>query len=174
MDFLRIFIKFSIFISCLLISYGFCLKDVYYKEVGVREKTGNNDGVRVEEYLRSAGLSKGSPWCASFIYWTYLKCGDTLDIKYPGWVPSYFPKDKLIYQRGTDINKRKPIIGDLIGIWFSSKGRLAHIGFYDGEDDYFYYTVEGNTNEKGSREGDGVYRKKRIKRQIHSISNWCE
>jgi len=148
-----------------------CLKKVYYSQIGVREKTGHNDGDQVESYLNSAGLGKGYPWCASFVFWTFTQCGDTLDIKYPAWVPSYFPNDKLILVRN-EFKLRNPMFGDLIGIWFNSKGRLAHIGFYDGENKKFYFTVEGNTNIAGSREGDGVYRKRRIKRQVHSISSW--
>lgn len=150
-----------------------CIRKTYISQVGVRELTGHNDGKMVEKFLSSAGLSKGYPWCASFVYWTFKQCGDTLNIKHPAWVPSYFPKEKLIYERG-NINKRRPSHGDLIGIWFSSKKRLAHIGFYDTETDKYYITVEGNTNEAGSREGDGVYKKKRIKRQVHSISSWID
>lgn len=150
-----------------------CLKTTYDSQVGIRELSGNNDGKEVEMYLKSAGLGKGYPWCASFVYWTFTQCGDTLDIRYPAWVPSYFPENKLIYVRG-EFSKRSPLEGDLIGIWFNSKNRLAHIGFYDGENGDFILTVEGNTNEAGSREGDGVYRKRRIKRQIHSISSWLK
>jgi len=147
------------------------LKGIYESQIDVRELTGNNDGYEVEKYLRSAGLGKGYAWCAAFVYWSYLESGDTLKIKSPAWVPSYFPKDHLIMVRG-QFQLRQPIFGDLIGIWFENKGRLAHIGFYDGENSNYYFTVEGNTNEAGSREGDGVYRKKRIKRQVHSISSW--
>ena len=150
-----------------------CIKRIYTSQIGVRELTGNNDGEVVEKYLLSAGLKRGSPWCASFIYWTFEQCGDTLSIKYPAWVPSYFPRSKIIYKRGK-IKKRDPMYGDLIGIWFSSKGRLAHIGFFDRETNKYYITVEGNTNDAGSREGDGVYKKKRIKRQVHSISSWID
>jgi len=150
-----------------------CIKDAYYSQIDIRELTGNNDGIQVEKYLSSANLGKGYPWCASFINWSFMECGINLNLKYPAWVPSYFPSDKLIMVRG-QFQLRKPIFGDLIGIWFESKDRLAHIGFYDGENSKYYFTVEGNTNKAGSREGDGVYRKRRIKRQVHSISSWVE
>jgi len=150
-----------------------CLKYYYDSQLGVRELTGNNDGFMVEKYLKSAGLGKGYAWCASFVNWVYFQCGDTLKLSSPAWVPSYFPRSRLIYVRG-GFQTRQPVFGDLIGIYFQSKGRLAHIGFYDGENSEYYFTVEGNTNEEGSREGDGVYRKRRIKRQVHSISSWVE
>ena len=150
-----------------------CVKSVYYDQIGIRELTGNNDGYHVEMYLEASGLGKGYPWCAAFVNWTFLQCGDTLNLKYPAWVPSYFPDEKLIKVRGK-FQLRNPIFGDLIGIWNPNKNRLAHIGWYDGENSKYYFTVEGNTNEAGSREGDGVYRKRRIKRQVHSISSWIE
>jgi hypothetical protein len=148
-----------------------CLRKIAYSQIDVFEATGNNDGATVEMYLHAAGQSKGAPWCASFVYWTILQCGDTLDLELPAYVPSYFPKDKIIWKQGAII-KRTPQFGDVIGIWNSEKGRLAHIGFYDGENSQYIFTVEGNTNEAGSREGDGVYRKKRIKRQVYAIAEY--
>jgi hypothetical protein len=33
-------------------------------------------------------------------------------------------------------------------------------------------TIEGNTNEMGSREGDGVYKKRRYLRTIYKVARW--
>jgi hypothetical protein len=147
-----------------------CVIATFNSQIGVREK-GINTGKEVEMYLASAGLGKGNAWCAAFVQWSMLQC---TNIKIPaaGWVPSWFPKKKLIYKRGEIDYKRTPQAGDLIGIWYSNKNRLAHIGFYQEEEGDFTISVEGNTNETGSREGDGVYRKRRITRTIHSISSW--
>lgn len=149
------------------------VQNTYMSQVGIREKTGHNDGKEVEMYLKSAGLSKGNPWCASFVTYVYKECGINTPKTGLGWVPSYFPPKKTIYVRGK-YSKMKPKYGDLIGIWFPEKKRLAHIGFYDNEDDKYFYSVEGNTNQAGSREGDGVYIKRRVKGQVHSISNWID
>lgn len=165
------------FLSCTSFIYSQCedirdcIKTSYDSQVGVRELTGYNDGEDVEKYLASCGLTKGPPWCAAFVNWNFQECGVYLDLPYPAYVPSYFKSSWLIYQKGKVDWKRNPLPGDLIGIWFQSKGRLAHIGFYDKSEGEFYITIEGNTNEEGSREGDGVYRKKRLKRQVHSISS---
>ena len=150
-----------------------CLKSTYESQIGVREATGNNDGFDVEKYLASTQLGKGYAWCAAFVNWNYQECDLPAPSKGQAWVPSWFPKSKLIYVRG-EFSSLNPQPGDLIGIWYSKKNRLAHIGIYDHEDDKYYYTVEGNTNKAGSREGDGVYRKRRIKRQVLSISSWIE
>lgn len=65
---------------------------------------------------------------------------------------------------------RNPIPGDIFGIYFPEKGRIAHVGFVDQWDGKWLITVEGNTNESGSREGDGVYRKRRLVSSISKVS----
>ena len=147
------------------------LKKQFVNELGIHELTGNNDGVRVQEYLKSTGLGKGYPWCAAFIYWNFVALGYELDIKWPAYAPSYFPKHRVIYTRGKGY-KCPPKAGDIIGIYFQSKKRIAHVGFYLDQTDNYIITVEGNTNKKGSREGDGVLKKYRPKRSIYKISSF--
>lgn len=141
---------------------------IYSSQVGIREKTNNNDGREVEMYLASAGLTKGQPWCAAFVTWTYKNAGVKALVS--GYSPAWFPAGKVIWknQKGQQPNR-----ADVFGLWFANKGRIAHVGFIDKWDEGNYaVTVEGNTNEGGSRDGDGVYRKRRLKRQIHVISRW--
>lgn len=51
------------------------LVDLARKEIGVREKSGQNDGLRVEMYLATVRLKKGEPWCAAFICFYMQKQG---------------------------------------------------------------------------------------------------
>ena len=141
---------------------------VYSSQVGIRERTNQNDGKEVEMYLASAGLKKGNPWCAAFVTWTYKQSG--VKAIRSGYSPAWFPKEKVIWQTGKG---QSPNRADVFGLWFANKGRVAHVGFIDAWDEGNYaITVEGNTNEGGSREGDGVYRKRRLKKQIYVISRW--
>lgn len=144
----------------------------YRSEIGVREATGHNDGDRVELYLASCNRHKGDAWCAAFVNWTLEE--NSCSRAESGWSPSWHPKSKLIYRPSANIYKSQPQPGDVFGIWFSKLGRLAHTGFIDQWGDDIVITVEGNTNEAGSREGDGVYRKRRPTRTIHSVSNWID
>lgn len=147
------------------------VKQTYTNQIGVRELTGNNDGKSVEVYLKYVGLPKGNPWCAAFVCFSL---GKNL-VKNPrnGYSPALFPVSKVIYTTQKGIIK-EPQPGDVFGIWFANKGRIAHVGFIDHWADDWVTTVEGNTNAAGSREGDGVYRKKRIKRQIYAVSNYID
>lgn len=65
-----------------------------------------------------------------------------------------------------------PSPGDVFGIWFPEKGRIAHVGFIDEWGEKYAVTVEGNTNEAGSRDGDGVYRKRRPISSLYKISRY--
>jgi len=52
------------------------------------------------------------------------------------------------------------------------KKRIAHVGFIHAQEGDYYITVEGNTNQAGSREGDGVYKKRRPKRTIYKVADY--
>jgi hypothetical protein len=145
---------------------------VYLSQVGVREKTGANDGEPVERYLASVGLSKGNPWCAAFVHWVLTEAG-IKDLPRSGYSPSWFPRARTFYQTGKN-NSITPSRADVFGIYFASKGRIAHVGFIDSwpPSSTYCLTVEGNTNEAGSREGDGVFFKRRLKKQIYKVSRW--
>lgn len=132
-------------------------------ELGVREQTGKNDGERVEAYLQSIQLGKGHAWCGAFLSWVYLKAG--LASPRIGWTPDLFPFRRLT---------KLPLPGDLFGIYFPALKRIAHAGLVEKISSDWVITLEGNTNVKGSREGDGVFRKRRHKRTISRFANWIK
>ena len=65
-----------------------------------------------------------------------------------------------------------PTTGDVFGLYFPEKKRIAHVGFIDQWDGTWMISVEGNTNVSGSREGDGVYRKRRLVRTIYKVARY--
>ncbi|WP_242689030.1 peptidoglycan-binding protein [Pedobacter sp. SYSU D00535] len=145
------------------------IRQIYTAEIGTREETGRNDGKRVEAYLAYTGLPKGNPWCAAFISWTYGKAG--LPEPRTAWSPALFPADKVIWRNGKQV-RSLPQSGDIFGIWFPNKKRIAHAGFVDHWTDKWLITVEGNTNPEGSREGDGVYKRRRWVKGIYAVASW--
>lgn len=141
----------------------------YTSQIGVREATGHNDGKEVEMYLRYVSLAQGQPWCASFISWVYGQ--NHVANPRSGYCPDYFSAKRIIWKRNAHTNIQ-PATGDVWGIYFPEKGRIAHVGFVDQWGDKITITVEGNTNEAGSRDGDGVYRKRRLTRQLSAVSRY--
>ena len=149
------------------------LRAVYLAEVGVREASGNNDGPRVAAYLRYCGLGEGYAWCAAFVCWTYGQAG----VANPrtAWAAALFPESHLLYQRGQPGRSGTPQQGDVFGIYFANLKRIGHVGFIDDwRAGSYVVTVEGNTNGAVSREGDGVYRKRRPKSQVYKVADFID
>lgn len=138
--------------------------DTALSQVGVRELSGHNDGKDVEKYLKAVGLGKGFAWCAAFVSWDY-KVNKITAFK-TAWAPAWFPPQRVLK---VGIN---PQPGDLGGLWINK--RIGHVFIIYQWGDKVVKTIEGNTNEAGSREGDGVYVKRRLKKQIYVTSNWID
>ena len=71
-------------------------------------------------------------------------------------------------------NLLTPTTGDVFGLYFPEKRRIAHVGFIDQWDGTWMISVEGNTNVSGSREGDGVYRKRRLVRTVYKVARYVK
>jgi len=129
-------------------------------QVGVREATGHNDGTAVEGYLASVGLGKGYSWCMAFVYWCVkqaaLAAGIPNPLEQTGGVLEEWNSG-----RGQHIEKHSIQAGD-IGILDLGSGH-GHTFFITGawpEQDLIH-TIEGNTNDDGSADGIGVFRRQR-------------
>lgn len=147
------------------------INEVYNSYVGVKEATGNNDGLEVERFLKNVGLGKGFPWCAAFVKTCLLEAGVTEASRINGMALSCENKSKLVYSARRFAGS--PRQGDVFTLWYANLNRIGHTGFFDRRiNSTIYESVEGNTNGAGSREGDGVYRKKRSFNATHSISRW--
>lgn len=131
-------------------------------QVGVSEKTGNNDGEQVELYQSATGNRRGDQWCASFVAWCYKQTGMTHTGN--AWSPSWFPADQIIYKPSAGV-LLTPQPGDVFGVWVQSKGRVGHVGLiYEWGDD-MVTTIEGNYSNK-------VVKQRRVKRQVYVASDW--
>lgn len=146
-----------------------CVADCYTSQIGVREATGKNDGPAVEMYLRSVNLGKGYAWCAAFVKWVFQSCNVKTTIT--AWSPTAHNSRNLIWFKKQW--HKEPVHGDVFTIWNVKMKRISHTGFFHKKvNGSIYETVEGNTNEGGSREGDGVYKRRRSFNATYSITRW--
>ena len=141
--------------------------------VGVREDAAHtNHGKWVEMYLASVGLDGGAPWCAAFVHYRVAaaakEIGHGLPSDFPasGWCPDYqeWGQKHKLWISAVSPERFQVQRGDLCLFWFPAKERVAHIGIIVEAHADYYITVEGNTNDGTGvqREGDGVYRRKRL------------
>jgi hypothetical protein len=136
---------------------------------GVRETQGRpNRGPRVDEYLVSVGLdpAAGSAWCQAFVYWCFAQASRAADVPNPcvktagvlaHWAKS--PQSARVYARAA-LDDPSLIRPGAVFIVDHGSGK-GHAGLVTQIASGEIATIEGNTNARGSREGDGVYRKTR-------------
>ncbi len=147
------------------------LTEIYLAYIGVREATGKNDGPVVRKFLRSVGLPEGFAWCAGFVKTCLMEAGIPGVEKINGMALSCENKKNMVWAKGAKIKDPEP--GDVFTLYYPSLKRIGHTGFHHHRiNSSIYESVEGNTNAAGSREGDGVYKKKRSYNATHSISRW--
>jgi hypothetical protein len=118
------------------------------------------------------GQKDGIPWCACFVKWVFAQHKITTTGA-NAWSPSWFPSSRVFYRRGKQ-ETQLPQPGDVGGLFYQNLGRIGHV-FIFVKWGNTVETVEGNTNDAGSRDsntGDAVHRKKRLPRQIFIASNW--
>jgi GH25 family lysozyme M1 (1,4-beta-N-acetylmuramidase) len=130
------------------------------KEIGYhegRDASGNWDNIqKYSEQVPGLAWSDGQPWCMTFQSWCAMISGNAA--LYPRTAScvegvSWFKAEG----RWSDY----PAVGALA--FYGTDGG-SHVGLVAGFDADNIYTVEGNTNDNGSAEGDGVYGKERQRR----------
>jgi hypothetical protein len=124
---------------------------------------GSNWGKPVQDYLKTVGINFPASWCMAFVYWCYDQTCKEKGIANPlvksgGVLNCWNSADKKYRVVG------KPQAGDIFIMDFG-KG-LGHTGIVEKVDANFVYTIDGNTNDSGSREGIEVCRKQRPKSKI--------
>lgn len=121
----------------------------------VRETDGPNDSPEIREYQRVTGNAPPDSWCASFIAWGMHY---VLGARYS--LPLTASCQALrMAAAARRILKLHPSYG-AIGLVIDTQADHAHHCFLvtnDPEADGSFTTVEGNSNDNGSSNGDGVY-----------------
>jgi hypothetical protein len=154
--------------------------DVASKEVGVEEEPpGSNRGKRVQEFQRSVGVSPGDPWCVAFVFWCFQEAASKAGGKNPmekecrtGGVLDLWNRARgarNVKTIGTKeaLNDPSKVAPGMVFIISTGSGH-GHTGFVSRVVGNHLETIEGNTNDGGSREGIGVFR--RSGRTIDSIN----
>lgn len=127
------------------------------KEENPRGSNWGKTGDPVPAYLASVGINFPASWCMAFMYWCYEQAAEQLGLINPmsktGGVLTAWgnrPRSQV----------KLPAVGD---VFIMDLGHgLGHTGMIESiAPDGTLHTIEGNTNDTGSREGYEVARKVR-------------
>ncbi len=124
------------------------------QSIGVTEEK-PNWGKWVSVYLKFVGFLKPAPWCAAFVSYKVYQAAKQLGVK------AKMPKSascqalfKWAEKRG--LIHQTPEAGDVFLVWNDKLNRYAHTGFVKSVHVGEFVTIEGNSNDEGSREGKEV------------------
>jgi len=154
------------------------LLEVAESQVGVRELTGNNDGKQIKEYLKSVGLKEGYAWCVAFVVWCHLQISYDFPIPITAWSPALFTHNLVYHKHHMRMFPWIPRGGEVAGIYYASKNRVAHAVIIERKQSNHFITYEGNTSlmgaildkmnltreEKDEMDRDGIWVAKKIRK----------
>ena len=147
-------------------------------QIGEREvPLGSNRGPMVDQYLQSvsAGLL-GNPWCMAFVYWCFEQAAARQGVPNPApktasvwnaWDAAQTMPGVEIVTAAEAVRDSSKVVPGMV-FFLDTGGRTGHTGFVSDIVQGRLVTIEGNTNDGGSREGIGVFT--RAGRRMDSIN----
>jgi hypothetical protein len=151
-----------------------CITDYMRSQVGVREKTNNNDGKQVFSYFKTVGWKhpeqlkvKERFWCGAFMGTAWLNCME----KVP-FVKSKVQLASVRYwqDKGPGVSKEDALPGDAVTL----KGYSHVQSVYERHPNptfEFYTTISGNTSPAAddSDQRGGVFKKTALWRDVKKV-----
>lgn len=130
-----------------------------------------NRSPEIDSMNIAVNVPLGSPWCGSFVSWVFNNNG----YLYPhtAWSPNFALKQDCIWQ-SKRVNTVKLEPGDVATFYYSNLGRVGHVEIIYDYDDKYIYTISGNTDGAGSREGSGVFKKKRSLDKVYRVTRYIK
>lgn len=124
-------------------------------QVGYREGRSNYN-----KYAAIAGHANYLAWCATFITAQFKVAGQELPA---GTTTAGCYENVQAWKRARRFSYY-PAVG---AVFFIGSAGQTHTGLVYAFDSIYIYTIEGNTNDDGSANGDGVYRRRRARSAIY-------
>jgi uncharacterized protein (TIGR02594 family) len=117
--------------------------DIARSQLGVREATGNNDGIPAQRY----SFGQNEAWCANFVSWCFRQAGNPL----PGNQDAIGSCDTMRREleaagRFYPPRTETPQPGDII--FFGTPGDMTHVGIVTRVEGGKVYTIEGNSGDR--------------------------
>lgn len=122
--------------------------DAARSQLGVREATGNNDGIPSKRYMDG----RKEPWCANFVSWAFRQTGHPLPGNQRSLASVQYMEDQM--KKAGKFHRGTPAAGDVI--FFKNRGGSdsgpgRHVGIVEKVENGYVYTIEGNSSNGVNR-----------------------
>lgn len=120
-------------------------------QVGVREATGNNDGIPSQRFMNG----RQEPWCANFVAWSFRQTGHPLPGNQRSLASVQYMEDQMKGAgKWSPRQAAQPKPGDII--FFANRGASdrgggRHVGMVEKVENGRVYTIEGNSGNQVAR-----------------------
>lgn len=132
-------------------------------QIGTREGRSGGHWNNQNPYAKIAGHANGYAWCATFVCAAFIKAG----LRHLIETPSAGVDQLSVGFKKSNRWSQYPAVGAVV--FYGKPSDLNHTGIVARYDSDHIWAIEGNTNDSGSREGDGVYLKKRERRSANVV-----
>lgn len=137
------------------------------------KEIGSNAGPMVEPIQAATGNKPPDPWCASLIAYAGNAAFGA------DWPLPKSASCQALYiwgeKRGKTIAPEEAGPGDLMLVWFPSLNRHAHICVLtSGLEGGSFATIDGNSNDGGSREGWRMVKRTRTPKPQDAFLRWVD
>ena len=117
-------------------------------QIGVRERTGRNDGTPAQRYSNG----RREAWCANFVSWAFRKSGNKLPGNQRSLASVQYMENQM--KKAGKFHRGTPKPGDII--FFKNRGRSdrgggRHVGIVERVANGRIYTIEGNSSNRVRR-----------------------
>ena len=156
------------------------IREAATKDIGIREKTGKNDHPEIARWNRAVGAPVNAPYCASWVVNKLLASG-VVDVPVTAWSPSLLPKNARVMWMNKLLPGMKLEPFDILGMYFKSRKRIAHVGFFYYQVGDHIRSMEANTSltaaagsaeDRDATTGGGVVYKTRHQRSWYGASRF--
>lgn len=127
-------------------------------EVGYQEGFSGGHWNNIEKYapqVPELTWAQGQPWCAVFCVWAFRQAG----VREGSFPITASVNTAMQWYKARNRWSEYPSVGAQVIL-----GGSVHTGIVIDYDADYITTIEGNTNTNGSAEGDGVYVRRRYRR----------
>lgn len=134
------------------------------------EPRGSNRGNRVDEYEKLFHM-KGEPWCAAFAGWCIWQAGGSFGKDFPTSALVADWKNWALSHNSKELTPKRGYLFYLVNS--NGSGHIGWVTKASNEiDGWEFETIEGNSNDEGSREGYEVCRRKRKLEDLKHNARW--